>query len=254
MSKKLTINEFVENAKKVHGKKYDYEKINYINNATKIIIICPIHGEFKQIPRNHIYLKRGCPRCGLIKAIKTSDRQRLTINRFIEKARLIHGNKYDYSKVMYKNDCTKINLLCIKCGAYFKQKPRNHLNNEGCPVCKSSKGEYKINLWLSTNNIKFIIEKSFKNLRGIGGGPLRFDFYLPDHNICIEYDSKQHFDKKFYDRYFGKYMPYGYDALKLHDKMKNAYCKNNFIKLIRIPYNKFKEINKILNAYFNFKI
>ena len=91
--KKLTTNEFIEKAKKIHGDKYDYNKVDYINNRTKICIICKEHGEFQQTPNKHL-LGQGCPECGntMISLVKRSNS-----SEFIEKSRKIHGDKYDYS-------------------------------------------------------------------------------------------------------------------------------------------------------------
>lgn len=96
--------EFIEKAKKVHGDKYDYSKVDYKGNKEKVCIICPIHGEFWQVASTHINLKCGCPLC----ANKGSGkRNELTKEEFIEKSRKAHGDKYDYSKVEYKNNREK---------------------------------------------------------------------------------------------------------------------------------------------------
>ena len=87
--------EFIAKAKAVHGDKYDYSKVNYAKNTTKVTIICKIHGEFEQCPAYHL-LGQGCPECG--------GRRKLTTEEFIEKARKVHGDKYDYSKVNYVNN------------------------------------------------------------------------------------------------------------------------------------------------------
>ena len=93
MSKKKTTEEFIKEAKEKHGNKYDYSKVEYINNHTKVCIICPEHGEFWQFPQDHLK-GRGCICCAGVKKLTTSD--------FIEQAKKIHGDKYDYSKVIYK--------------------------------------------------------------------------------------------------------------------------------------------------------
>lgn len=125
----MTIEEFITKAKKVHGDKYNYEKVDYINMSTKVCIICPEHGEFWQTPKAH--LKYGCKKCGrLICAAKTSH----NTDFFIEKAKNVHGNKYDYSKVDYKNAYTKICIICPEHGEFF-QTPHDHLKGAGCPKC-----------------------------------------------------------------------------------------------------------------------
>ena len=88
----------IEKAKDVHHSKYDYSKVNYINAKTKVCIICPEHGEFWQKPSMHVLQKQNCPKCALI---NTSENRRKTKEQFVEKAKQIHGDKYDYSKVEY---------------------------------------------------------------------------------------------------------------------------------------------------------
>ena len=121
---------FINKAKKVHGDKYDYSKVEYVNSQTKVCIICPKHGEFWQEPSAHI---RGheCPLCA---NLKRGSRKRFSIKEFIEKARKIHGNKYNYSKAKYINALTPITIICPEHGE-FKQIPMNHLLGQGCPKC-----------------------------------------------------------------------------------------------------------------------
>ena len=123
--KKLTTEEFIEKAKEVHGNKYDYSKVEYVNGKTKVCIICPIHGEFWQTPSAHIHQKQGCIYCS---------GRKLNLNSFIEKAKKIHGDKYDYSKVEYVNNNTKVCIVCPEHGEFW-QKPVNHLRGNGCPKC-----------------------------------------------------------------------------------------------------------------------
>ena len=89
--RKLTTEQFIEKAKKIHGDKYDYSKVEYINNRTKVCIICPIHGEFWQIANSHLQ-GEGCKECGM--ELKAKNKT-LTTDKFIEKAKKIHGDKYD---------------------------------------------------------------------------------------------------------------------------------------------------------------
>ena len=130
----MTVQEFIEKAKKVHGDKYDYSKVEYVNNKTKVCIVCPEHGEFWQTPDSHLR-GRGCRQCS-IKSMK--DKQRLSTKDFIEKAKEIHGDKYDYSKVEYVNSQTKVCIICPKHGEFW-QTPLNHLKGKGCPDCYGNK-------------------------------------------------------------------------------------------------------------------
>jgi len=231
---KLSTEEFIARAIKKHGDKYDYSKTKYENYVSKVIIICKkCHTQFETTPSNHI-LKTGCPTCGIIK-------QRVTTEEFIKMAREIHGDKYDYSKTKYITAKIKVKIVCKKCNTVFKQLPRGHIYEEsGCPKCRLSHGESKISRILDLLNIDFIPQHKFPNCRGPKGKPLPFDFFIASLNVCIEYDGKQHSDKnsKFYSL-----------ELLENDKTKDAYCKENGIKMIRIPYTKFKVLDVVLRQW-----
>ena len=122
---KLTTEEFIKRAREVHGDKYDYSKVEYVNNESDVVIICPEHGEFLQKPHYHLG-GNGCPECGGTKKLSTSV--------FVERAKSIHGDRYDYSKVSYVNNKTKVCIVCPKHGDFW-QIPNSHLRGVGCPLC-----------------------------------------------------------------------------------------------------------------------
>ena len=146
----LTTDKFIEKAKAVHGNEYDYSKVEYVNNHTKVCIICPIHGEFWQTPMKHL-ANRGCPKCGSINRAlhKTS-----STSEFIEKAKAIYGDKYNYSKVKYKSSSQKVCIICPKHGQFW-QTPNNHLRGHGCTKC-----QYETLHTLFANNTEDFIKKS----------------------------------------------------------------------------------------------
>jgi very-short-patch-repair endonuclease len=232
---------FIKESKEIHGDKYDYSLVKYLNTEKKVKIICPIHGVFKQTPHNHLGQKQGCPKC--FDRTKT----RWTKNQFIKKAKKIHGNKYDYSKVIYFGSKIKVKIICPIHGI-FKQKPCSHigLGTCGCPKCNESKGEKAIRIYLENKNIDFVYQKKFDNCKSKKN--LRFDFHLPNENLIIEYDGEQHFN---INEFFGG--KEAFKKLKNNDKIKNDFCKENKINLIRIPFFKFNEINNILNKNLNEK-
>ena len=128
--------EFIKNAKEIHGDIYDYSKVNYINSNEKVIIVCKDHGEFLQNAKGHIQKKAGCQKCGII---KLRNNFKDTTDIFIKKAIKIHGNKYDYTKVNYGNNCKEpIVIICKKHGEYI-QKPQDHLSGCGCQKCSHKK-------------------------------------------------------------------------------------------------------------------
>ena len=130
--------EWIEEAKKIHKNKYDYSKVEYVNNKTDVCIICPEHGEFWQTPNSHLK-GSGCPKCG--KTIK------LSLQEFIERAKEVHNDKYDYSKVNYENCRTKVCITCPEHGEFW-QLPYVHLQGHGCPKCKTQMFSNKYRLTL----------------------------------------------------------------------------------------------------------
>lgn len=131
--KRLSKEDFIKRASNVHNNKYDYSKVEYINNRTKICIICPTHGEFWQKPSNHLS-GQGCKKCYNDTA---GDSLRCAKDEFIENARKVHGDKYDYSKVEYVNNKTKVTIICPVHGG-FTQRPDMHtIKGNGCKLCRS---------------------------------------------------------------------------------------------------------------------
>jgi len=122
--------DFIENAIMIHGNKYDYSKVDYINSNTKIIIICKEHGEFEQTPHGHTSGRR-CIKCSILSSSKKKTK---TTDKFIKEAKEKHGDTYDYSKVDYKTACEKVIIICKEHGE-FCQSPPNHLNGSGCYYC-----------------------------------------------------------------------------------------------------------------------
>jgi len=178
---KLDTDSFIEKAKNIHSNRYDYSKVNYTNADTQIIIICKIHGEFRQIPDFHINRKCGCPKC--------SNNIKLDILEFIEKANKIHGNKYDYSRVIYVNNYTNVIIICKK-HEEFIQLPFVHLSNHGCPSC-INKTEYKF--YKKMCEYYPIIKRQFKIEWCKNKLYLPYDFVIEEKKIIIEIDGPQHF-------------------------------------------------------------
>lgn len=225
--KQKSNNEFINTAIFKHKNKYDYSLVNYINAKTKVKIICSIHGEFEQAPDSHLR-GRGCPKCWSVNR-KVNNGHRHTTNEFIEKSMLKHGNYYDYSKVKYTNGRDDVIIICPIHGE-FVQQAKLHLRGNGCQICKQSKGEKEIMVWLQNNNIEYVPQYTFNDCRD--KYPLPFDFYLPKYNTCIEFNGIQHYKPI---NLFG-----GLKALNKqikHDKIKIKYCYNNKISLLIIKYN-----------------
>ena len=172
---------FIEKAKQIHGYRYIYSKVNYINANIHVIIICKEHGEFTQIPDFHINRKCGCPKC--------SNNVKLDTQTFIEKAIKIHGNKYIYSKVNYINNYTNLIIICNKHGE-FTQQPYVHLLEHGCPSC-INKTEFKF--YEKIKEIYPTIKRQYKVEWCKNKLCLPYDFVIEELNIIIEIDGEQHF-------------------------------------------------------------
>lgn len=129
---KVGLEDFIARAKRKHNDKYDYSKVKYVNARTKVCITCPIHGEFWQNAGEHL-LGSGCPLCFNNRRGKSKLKN---TQYFIDKAREIHGDRYDYSKVIYVRSSDKVCIICREHGEFW-QTPKKHLKGQGCPKCKN---------------------------------------------------------------------------------------------------------------------
>jgi G:T-mismatch repair DNA endonuclease (very short patch repair protein) len=144
MAKQKTLEEFIKESQNVHGTLYDYSKVVYVNCKISVEIICYKHGSFLQKPLKHTIRKHGCPTCG--------GSTRLGSEEFIKRAKLIHGNKYDYSLVKYKNKDTKIKIKCPVHGI-FEIVPHNHIwQKTGCAKCGEAQSSKPEKEWIKSFN------------------------------------------------------------------------------------------------------
>lgn len=235
MSKKFPFNEFKGLANKKYDNRFIYDESTYNGSHQKMRIICPEHGEFWQEPRAHLKYMFGCPACSYEYRAQNNTSN---TEEFIEKARKIHGNKYDYSKVNYISVRDKVCIICPKHGEFW-QVPNYHLNGEACPMCSESHLEKEFENVLLKNNILFEKQKTFSWL-----GKQSLDFYLPEYNTGIECQGKQHFG-------FGGWNLDNYDKQLLLDEKKFIKCKENNIKLIYIIPKTIKKENIDIWFYSN---
>jgi len=127
---------FINKAKEIHNDKYNYDLTNYISAKEKVQIKCnTCNIIFEQTPDGHLHTS-GCLNC-------ENKSRSLTIIQFINKAKLIHKDKYNYTHVEYTNSNNIIKIICNKCKKIFEQKANSHLMGRGCPQCNFSKGESK---------------------------------------------------------------------------------------------------------------
>lgn len=232
---KRTKDEFIKKSIDKFGLLYDYSLVDYINNKTKVKIICPKHGIFEQRPDNHFRHKIPCKKCDSFSRILETD---IVLNYFKD----IHGDYYDYSNFEYNGRNIKSIIRCKKHGD-FKQTPHSHILGSGCKKCSQSNGEKLISEILNKLGMFFKTEVKFEKC--FHKSNLKFDFYIPNLNLCIEYNGLQHYKPV---EFFGgeKY----FIEIKRRDDIKKKYCKDNNIRLLIIKYQTKKEdIINIISSY-----
>ena len=236
-SKGLTHNEFLE---KFYEKNSNAENIEilgeYKNNKTKIKCRCKIDNHIWWVTPNHLLRDSGCPKCG--NAIKKTHKQ------FIKELSEINSDIEVLEE--YINAHTLIKCRCKIDNYIWEVKPNDLLSNKGCPQCANSKGEKAIAKYLKEHNIKNIPQYKFDDCKFYR--ELQFDFYIPTLNIAIEYDGKDHYEifirsnNETYEQAMDRFI-----NRVIRDTIKTQYCKDYNIRLIRIPYWKFDNIEKILD-------
>ena len=238
-NEKKTKEKFIENARKIYGDKYDYSKVEYDGNKKKVCIICPIHGEFWQRPNDHLS-GYGCRIC--------ANNFKKTTEQFIKDAKIVHGDKYDYSKVDYIGAHVKVCIICPIHGEFW-QAPNNHLSGTNCPYCNcgnKSKMEDNIRIKLEESQIKFEQQKTFEWLKYKKN--LLLDFYCPEYKLAIEVQGEQHYLP--IKRYGGE------DDFKIRrerDRVKKELCDKHGIKIFYITRknNTLNEVLKYINETSN---
>ena len=304
-----TTEEYIAKAELVHGNKYDHSKTVYEGSHKKLTVICPKHGEFQIIAKDHLN-GQGCPKC---KFEKIGDLKRdtqdsflkkyydkfkndtiydtskveykksnikiclicheknilgeehgefwmapndllsggkcpkcygryQTTEEFIAKSRLIHEDKYIYSKTVYVNARTKVCIICPEHGEFW-QLPYAHLCGQGCPKCVMSHLENKIKRLLENNNIRYIYECNINDILK----RKNVDFYLPEYNIAIECQGGQHFYGGFNRNNIEK-------ANEIHNKvLKRDIEKFKILKEYNIEILYYTDINDLPNDIFTNK-
>jgi hypothetical protein len=276
-----TTEEWIKQAKAVHGDRYDYSETVYNGWLQQLDIICPVHGKFSQRADNHVH-GFNCWKC--------TNKARSNTQEFIEKAKQIHGDKYDYSLVVYRSDVKKVKIICPIHGV-FEQAPRETLDGCECPMCamekrnmdiKSSK-THKINeegvivsdygeAWKQAEHYCFITPEELnkpkekpktdnrkgidrllidRRIRYITNHEVRdkkiwttFDYYLPDKNIYIVYRKEEDYEKRNYFDYkitINKY--------EKNDKLKEKWCKENGYHFLTVKYS--DNIEQVIVSFCN---
>ncbi len=238
-NKRKSLKQFIIEARNLHGDKYDYNSVIYKNNNTDIEIVCNNHGIFYQTPSGHLLY--GCSKCGNESAsfLKTK-----TLEQFISESREVHGDKYDYSKVIYIQSDIKVEIIC-KIHGSFNQCPSKHINQNGCPFCKN-KTEGKVNDFLNTLSIPFIFQPKYDWCKNKTFLP--FDFVIESLKLIIEIDGDQHF-KDMPNWYSTKVEVLENDIFKMKKAIENGY---RIVRLLQTEIwdNKY-DWKKVLNENIN---
>ena len=207
--KSLTLEQFIEKAKNIHGNKYDYSKVEYVNTNTKICIICPKHGEFNMLPSSHL-LGQECPKCKG-RGLNTDD--------VIELCKEIHGDKYDYSKVIFSKMHDKVKIICPIHGEFEQTLSKHISKKQGCPKCaienRSNKRRSNINKLIEKANIEHNFKYDYSNVK-FNNVNDKVEIICPKHGT---------FKQRFYDNIHGVSCP-----KCIHIKSDNEVELFNFIK------------------------
>lgn len=227
---KTDLDTFIEKATKKHGGKFDYSEVDFDSIDSEIIVVCPTHGRFRQKAKNH--LRSGCPRCG--------GSAQLTTEEFIEKAQSIHGDLYDYSRTDYRRANEDIEIHCPYHGP-FNQRAAHHLRGSGCPRCRQSRGEFRIEQLLKRLGVEFEQQKKFPDCRNVNELP--FDFLVADRGV-IEFHGEQHF----HPVDFGKGES-DLDAVSIRDEIKERYCREKGIPMLIVRFDEIDDVEEIVKIF-----
>ena len=222
--------QFIEQSKKVFGDYYDYSKVDYKSSTERVCIICPKHGEFWQVPNNHL-MGHGCPECGkeLVSKKMTCDTKD-----FLEKCHKAHGDFYDYSKTVYTDCKTSVTIICPEHGE-FQQLPTVHVLGSGCPICgQRNLCESYVGEWLLKNNIEYThlypILDLIRNSRHV---IIDYRIKIKDKILMAEYNGDYHYK---FNKYMHKNNIENFKNQLMRDEKVRLYCKKHSITLIEIPY------------------
>ena len=209
----------------------------YTISRNKVCCKCKHCGNEWSATANSLLMGGGCPECAKLlrrEHIKKSHKH------FIQELNEVNEGILILEE--YQGANLDIKCKCLECNYEWQTKANDLLRGHGCPECNKSHGETYISQYLQSHNIDFIPQYRFEDCKNIK--PLPFDFYLPKHNICIEYDGKQHFEP--IDIFGGEDE---FIATQCRDNIKNQYCQQKHITLIRIPYFDYSKIPQILDTY-----
>jgi very-short-patch-repair endonuclease len=234
--KNLNQENFILKSKEKHGNRYDYSLVKFKNGNLPVLIG---YKGIYYLQKPYYHLSGNRPE-NIKLAVRKTNKQ------FINESNQVHDFKYNYDKSDYISNQIKVIITCPIHGD-FLQRPLSHIQGNGCSNCNESKGEKEIARFLNKNNILYYRQHKFHDCLNIFELP--FDFYIPSKRNIIEFDGKQHYEPI---EHFGGLK--AYESLKVNDKIKNNYCEDNYIDLIRIRYDQIDRIFDILKESLKNKI
>lgn len=224
--------QYIDLCRKTHGDFYDYSKVKYTGYRDKVEIICPNHGSFFQRANSHAPQGNGCPECFKV-------RKKSNTEEYISRCISRYGDMYDYSKTVYTRGIDKLIMTCKKHGD-FEIRARDHLHyGRGCQSCYGSAGEVMCMEFF--RKVGLLYKKEYS----IPGSRYRYDFFLPDLNILVEYHGQQHFHivPVFDDKD-------GFEDRIARDKAKIELADVHGIDLLVVDYRDF-ESKRIWNEIYD---
>lgn len=237
-NKSIQNDTFNDKVKKIYKNKYTICS-EYKGVYEPIKIKCNVCGRKETIIATNLINKiKRCGGCDFTKEI--------TKEIFLQRANIVHGNKYKYDLNNLNGSHSKIKVFCKEHEIWFEQIAYSHLQGHGCKICNESLGEKTIRVFLETNNIKYKYEKKYKDLKDIKC--LSYDFFIPDKNLLIEFNGIQHY--KFCSDFHETF--HDFHRQLHHDWLKRKYTRDNNINLLTISYIDIDNINKILEEQFGF--
>ena len=212
----------------------------YTNNTTNVLCRCLNDGHEWYANPKHLMNGVGCPVCAGV-SLKTHEQ-------FVKEMRIVQP-QIDVLGV-YKGNKKKVECRCKICDTKWNASPNALLQHKAkCPSCSKAKssGEQRISFYLDNHGIDFRTQYCFEDCKD--RKKLRFDFYLPDYNMTIEFDGVQHFRPINFGGMSDAQSVSAFKDCQLHDRIKNDFCRENDINLLRIDYTQYDEIEKILDKH-----
>jgi hypothetical protein len=226
---------FLLKASEKHGDRYDYSLVKFKHGNSAVLIG---HNGIYYTQKPYHHLSGARP-----ENLKLAVRK--TTKTFISEAQKVHDFKYGYDKTEYVKSQIKVIITCPIHGD-FTQTPLSHIQGYGCTHCGESQGEKAIAKFLDKNDISYYRQHKFNDCKNVFELP--FDFYIPSIRTTIKFDGKQHFQPM---EFFGGLE--AYNKLITNDKIKNDYCEDNYIDLVRVKYDQLDNIESYLNEVFRYK-